>query len=1207
MAVYEINGARYELPDDLQGDHLNDTLMHLSILDAEGVQQPLPYQYGPIREDIDPSTLAEDKDWLEASRVLYRMNTGKDWQGSDADLAEYGLDLMGWFNYNLPAMAVQAAQVRKAEQYQKEAFLYLMDSYDNLEMSWGGTGRFFKGVLSDPTTYIGLGTLGLGTAAAQGGKAATKEGIRALLRQGLRTGLVAGVEGGMYAGVDNTLRQSVEVSAGRKEEIDDAERLKAVGLGVGIGLVGGTVLDVGVNRAKQLFTHNRVVDASTEAKLPVPHDKIPRIDADPQTQRATRGTAEVEPEAPSSGPDVSTEATNPDTQLPATTGGLPTSLVREPDDIFEFVKLEDLPLPSKETTIPYQRQRMAENVSKAMRLAQELKNLHHTQIDDIVEQLRTKEMTLGEFEEFALSAKLARDWVAKERAMVTAALHHAKKPEEVARLAQKEKELGDLFSRLESMDEALGSHSGYMLRQRQEGLNLKRLPKDDPEEFARQVFKAEEAARIKLIKQDYDRRIERALLEGDIAEAGRLTTMRNIEVDAMLENELGKEPGFIRKLNELVISNVFSSTTLMVNLIPSAAKMLYRPALDALLSNPLEAAARKEMVATYSAMATSIKSAWRGALAAFRYEQAILTRESGRLLEGELAIKGKKGAAIRIFPRLLNASDEFLSQMTYQGFIAGRTAAEAYEAGLKQGLKGKALDRFVKERAKEAVEKAYADVTSEESIRTVANKGVTLGYSGEKLANYVKRELMRNPEALRHGHDSEAINYVRDVLYKRAFSGEGTASKAALRYEQLVNDFPALRLLGQLFFRTPVRVFEEGVRMTPGLQIVAPNFLKDLRGVNGRRAQMRAQGEAMMSLAFTGTVLSLYAQGRITGDGAYSDWRQQRARTDSDLPEPYTLILEDGSTWSFRNFDPLATPVKIIVNALERYENLATRHRQGEFITKTEWDKVLAAISVGAGAIAQAFRDANLMSGLDGAIELAENMADPEGREGAGIKYMGEKLRMLVPNTLHKIAKSNDPTIDDPATFWQMVESRLLGGASLGQYSKTVPKSYDVLGNVRQINDTGALWNIFSNSTLEERQKGRSEQELRVLRQLDFLSKQTRVTFQAPYRHPMMGDVDLRSQMTGDGKETLYDRWNRYYKEMAPEQILAPILDAGAPVGTKSIKGVTVDLVQSTINQLRDAAFYRLMSEEIGVTEQVIQNLIRKSEVQSGFWDQPMR
>ena len=55
---------------------------------------------------------------------------------------------------------------------------------------------------------------------------------------------------------------------------------------------------------------------------------------------------------------------------------------------------------------------------------------------------------------------------------------------------------------------------------------------------------------------------------------------------------------------------------------------------------------------------------------------------------------------------------------------------------------------------------------------------------------------------------------MQDVLFKRDFSGEGAASTAAKGYEGFVNRNPVMRLAGRLFFRTPVRVFEEGLRLT---------------------------------------------------------------------------------------------------------------------------------------------------------------------------------------------------------------------------------------------------------------------------------------------------------------------------------------------------------------------------------------------------------
>jgi hypothetical protein len=1210
MAVYEINGARYELPDDLQGDQLNETLMYLSQAEAPQEEAPAPadVQFGPVAEDIDPDTLASNQDWLNASRVLYQMNEGQPFQGSDQELAEWGLDMMGWFNYNLPVMAVDAAKISNAEQYEKDAFLYLMDSYDNLNVSWDGVGRFFKGVLSDPTTYVGLGTLGVGLAGKEGAKQATKAGVRELLKAGLKTGTVAGVEGAMYGAVDNTIRQSIEVSAGRKEEIDGTSVLGSAALGAGVGLAGGTVLSAVSDSLANKWRNFR---AGPEETLPVPVQAAPEA----QPKAAADSAAPATPDAAPT-PSQPAQLEAPPTDLVRVAPGTDAAIqAREGELIFNRT-LEQLNTPELDNQIPFVPRNMDEVTQFAESLAEDLRDLHYTQVEDIVDQLRTTKMTQAEWGSFNRSTQIAVDQLRVELARVIKETQGTTDPEKLYLLGKQQEKLERLLSPVAAMDEAFSSLTGSMLRQRQEGLTALRglspeelakqgMTKEAADaEYARRVDAVMESAEFKQKAQEYDSAISAALTKGDVGEAARLTVIKQEELAIDAESAAGTNPGFIRKANELIISNVFSMTTLMVNAVPSMAKVLYRPTLNAALSNPFEKATRREMMATYSAMRSATGGAWRAAKAAFRYEQAILTRESGRLLEGELAIKGLKGGVIRMFPRLLNASDEFMSRITYEGFIAGKVANDAFEEGERQGLKGKALNQFVKTKVREAIEASYAKPTAQENLNVVLNKGRTLGYSGQKLINYVQREVARDPEALRHGHDSEAIDYVRDVLYKRAFSGEGFASSTAKRYEDWVNEHPIVRLMGQLFFRTPVRVFEEGMRMTPGVQVLAPGFIRDLRGLNGRRAQMRAQGEAMMSLAATSAVLTLYAQGRITGDGAYSDWRQQRARGDSDLPEPYTIRFDDGSTWSYRNFDPLATPLKIMINGLERYENLVRRERQGEFVAKTEWDRAKAAVSVGTGAIAQAIRDANLMAGVDALLTLGEDATDPEKSDAAMLKFLGEKLRTLVPNTMQKIAKTNDPTIDDPTTFWQMVESKVLFGGTLGAYERSAPKSYDFLGNVRQMGDEGVMWNIFSLSTPEERAKGMNEQQLDVLRKLDYISKQTGTTFAAPNKHRLMGNTDLRKTMTADGQESLYDRWQRYYKEQQPEVGLSQILNAGLPVGTQSISGPVVQQVNRYINSLRDAAFYRLMAEEAGVQQGVIQNLHRKAEVKAGFWDQ---
>lgn len=1197
---------------------------------SQSSDQPQHYQYGAVQDEIDPDTLSQDKDWLQASRTLYKMNNGEDWKGSEQDLAEYGLDLMGWFNYNLPAMAVNAQRVREADQNQKEAFLYLMDSYDNLDMSWGGVGRFFKGALSDPTTYVGLGTLGIGTAAAQGGKAATKEGLKALLKQGLRAGTVAAVEGGMYAGVDNTARQSIEVAAGRKEEIDGRETLESVGLGSAIGLVGGTALDATANGIGNAVRRARSSSAlpATNARDTSPAPEVaegaqPQVGEElsnrpslesPEAQGTTPPLNEAprenppdeEPEDLSEGAASGAQESTDETNLPMDPlRELETIDTHEADDLFEYTSLDDLSIPDRDTSIPYERQRMTESIQRGLNLANEFRNLHFTQIEDIADDLRTRQMTRAEWEDTHMSVRMATSVVARELEHVMTHLNKGGDTDTIAKLSRRATELQDRLGALRPLDEAFGSHAGYDLRLRQEGLNLRRLPdpQEDPEGFLRHMYNASQEQDMQRLRRDYDFRIEKAHQDNDTGEVIRLTTLKNLELDSRLAEKLNTEPSMISKLNELAISNAFTLKTVQINMIPSGLKVLGRPLLDTMLSNPFEASARRQMFSTYGAMASGIKAAYRASLAAFRYEQAILTRESGRLMEGELAIRGQKGALIRTIPRLLNATDEFLSQLAYRGFVAGDASARAFEEGTAQGLKGKALDDFVKGKVSKEVSDAFSNSASDEAIRMVANKGINLGYTGDKLANYVKRELMRNPDALRHGNNKEAIDYVRDALYKRAFSGTNQMSKLAQNYERLINDVPVIRLLWQLFFRTPVRVFEEGVRMTPGLQVIVPRFLSDLRGKNGPRSQVRAQGEALMSMALTAEVINLYAQGRITGDGAYDNWRQQQARSNSDLPEPYTIKFDDGSTWNYKNFDPLATPVKIMVNALERYGAFAMRERQGEFKDKDLTHKALAAVAVPMGAVAAAIRDANLMAGVDGALELGENLADPEQREGAGIRFLGEKLRLVVPNTLQKIAASNDTTIQDPATFWQMLESKVLEGATLGEYNSSTAKSYDILGNPRKLPNPGVYWYVFETVSEEQRRKDLPEDQLEVMRKLDELSRQTGATFAPPTTHAGLDGMDLRTQMTKDGKETLYDRWQKHYRDLHPEKALLPILESNAPTGTKQERAAKVQAVQQVISRLRNAAFYQLMGEESGVSQQFIQRLLRSSEIQSGRWD----
>lgn len=1183
-----------------------------------GLASSTSYQgFAPVRKDIEPQSLNADQDWLKASMLMYQFWERKPYEGTQNDLAEWGKDSLGNFNYNLVSMAEIANALRSASQEEKEAFLYMMDTYDNTNISWEGTGRAFKGIATDPTTVVGIGTLGIGFVGKAMGKQAIKQGVRKIILDSMaRTGIAAGIEGAVFSAADSSIRQGVEVSAGRRTEID----LSKIGVDATIGAAAGVVLGTAADAALTgIIRGVKGLRADTPNAAAVPPGAAPNVSGvTPQAEAKVAST----PDAQLSG-QMDLFARQQDGRLPADeivptrVGDAPRIDVPEMNTGLRTTRVngEDVAKLGKQ-----------ELTDQADVVVKQLRDVETKDLPTVLEDLRTrKDLSREEIRIVDKGVQNYKNEVVTELAAArTERLALDAKVNltdvEIAKHQQLEARIADLEERSAGAvkaDDSFGSMAGSIFQDRQDPMNAlkgvtvesimteKGVTKLEAEQvWAEMVGKANLESEGQKITTAYDAKATAALENDDLAGAAMAAVQKHRELDAKVNALAPKAASFIDKLGEFFISNVFSIKTIIINLIPSGLKTLVIPGLKAVLNNPFEKATRVEAAASYSAMRSSFGGAMRAAAAGFRYEQAILTRDGTRLVEGEMAMKGKLAGAWRIFPRILNSSDEFLSKLNYDSFIAGRAAAQAAIEGTEKGLKGNVLDDFIDSATKKALDDAMRPTTGDELVSPIINKGLNLGLTGDDLFKYVEREAMRDPQALRKGNDDEALNFVRDVLYKRKFSGENGASKAAQWYEDGMKKFPSIKLVvGQLFFRTPVRVFEEGIRLTPGIQFLAPGFLKDLQGANGPLRQVRAQAEAMTSLVIASGVLSLYAQGRITGDGAYSDYKQQKNRVDGPQAEPYTIKMSDGSTWSYRGFDPIATPVKIMINALERMDKLRIREAQGEFIDKSFYKEPLALISVGVMSIATAIRDASLVEGASNFSKFVKTAFNPEEGESAFIKALGDKLFLLVPNTLHKIARDNDPQIRDPVTFWQMVEQKLLRPVGMDE-GKTA-FAYDVLGNVRKANDTGALWNVFSTASVEERAKGMTEKEQFVLTEMDRLARTTGFIAKPPIKHPDFGETDMRTIMSSDGKRTIYDVWQQNYKAQNPVDPLYDVLSSQAPEGTFKYAGVKEETVRKIISDYQNNAFAITMSQEQKVMDKFISETLLKAKSNAGLFATP--
>jgi hypothetical protein len=222
---------------------------------SESMLKAMQDQGATYREE----DLATNLDWIEASGKVYQMNNnGEKFQGDYRALAKYGIDQMSEFNYNVAmGMIPDVLAVEKADPETQMSFAYLMDTYDKKDITLDGFGRAVKELALDPTTYLGISTLGAGFAVKKGAQQLAKEGLKNRLHSSIRNYLTSGLaigatEGAIYSAGDTTAREMIQTDAGLREGVSGADVAisGAIGAGVGAGLGKGVeVAGKAINKA----------------------------------------------------------------------------------------------------------------------------------------------------------------------------------------------------------------------------------------------------------------------------------------------------------------------------------------------------------------------------------------------------------------------------------------------------------------------------------------------------------------------------------------------------------------------------------------------------------------------------------------------------------------------------------------------------------------------------------------------------------------------------------------------------------------------------------------------------------------------------------------------------------------------------------------------------------------------------------------------
>lgn len=714
---------------------------------------------------------------------------------------------------------------------------------------------------------------------------------------------------------------------------------------------------------------------------------------------------------------------------------------------------------------------------------------------------------------------------------------------------------------------------------------------DSIDEFYRA---AESDAQVKNITRE----MNDAWTKGDTVRAlqkyDELNAAKLLHVSQKSGVEVSTINRFWNRISGMAIANVFSLKTLVVNLGPAGAKLLTKPMITYMGKGVLDPVAFREMMASYTAMRAATGSAFNAGKAAFRYERGLLGEDVAKLYDTDEVWGGAVGRTMRFFPRMLAASDTAMSHVIYRGKVAGDAAAQATAKAIENGLKGKNLEKFVEAQIKKALDNAFEKVVDpNDAIPMLRVRGIQRGYKGDALNEWIRAELQRNGEYLKAATSEQAVSFTDEMLFRSAFTGTGMVDKTFGGVEWMIQRQPWLRFFVQLFLRTPVRVFQEGLRMTPGLNLLNPKFMADLMGRNGEAAWVRAYGESMVGLGAAGATLLALSTGSMTGAGPKDP--KQRRNLERTGWKPYSVYdPASGKYISYRNLDPLATPMKIIANVFEKSVELRYRASQGERINEKEWETAMQYVSIAGYAITQAIRDAGLTEGISSMMDLVTSIGDAEEFPKQLAKYSAEKLNTLIPfgATSFNIQQALNPTVNDARTFEQFITGRI------NPSNSAVPRQYDLLGGEAVSNiGTGYMLGVDLSSPRQPKDAA-EKKRLDVLTALSSLEIAANTSFALPYKNEKYGTNDLRMAKSSDGTTSLYDKWQQKIAEYDQwtTDILHKVLieDQQSPMPTDTVDTPKVERARMVLQAVREAAWAELVKEEAQLNTSYRDKLIKQ-------------
>ena len=261
-SVWNVDPGELQQADDMarasqeQADQQHETNLKLT----EAVGQ----RFRDVKEE--EAKVNPDEDILTASKTLFQMRQGQEYEGTDYDLVGYFIDEMGRFNhsifqadnnflqdmsykYNPLDMSTKGymsnqdeiglygyMELMESDQTtpdQKLAFLHLSNAYTAMDMdNVNEAARMGQAMVADPSSLGGIAAL-----ASQGLRYLGKKGLKSQMRNRLETSLAMSLEGAVFGDAYSRIYQQAIINASDNpyfsQQTEQDEGLNALSAGIG--------------------------------------------------------------------------------------------------------------------------------------------------------------------------------------------------------------------------------------------------------------------------------------------------------------------------------------------------------------------------------------------------------------------------------------------------------------------------------------------------------------------------------------------------------------------------------------------------------------------------------------------------------------------------------------------------------------------------------------------------------------------------------------------------------------------------------------------------------------------------------------------------------------------------------------------------------------------------------------------------------------